>query len=162
MDNEIFIPIPGEELTAPRIVSLFETTKAQRATFVTTIIDGLDDGYINPLRLKFQLKCMEDLIKQINEDNSFKDAVLTEAQKHGKGSHAYLNCEFSVRSTPGKYDYTKDAEHVQLKELLKNRETYLKGLPSYGKETFTEDGELIVDYPPQYTAGADAVFITLK
>ena len=151
-----------EELTAPVIVSLFDTTKVQRATFVTAIVEALDDGYINPLRLKFQLKCMEDLIKQINEDAAFKDAVLTEAQKHGKGSHAYLSSEFAVRATAGRYDYSGNAEHVRLKDLLKAQETYLKGLPSYGKETVTEDGELIVDYPPKYTAGADAVFITLK
>jgi len=151
-----------EELTAPVIVSLFETTKVQRATFVTAIIDALDEGYINPIRLKFQLKCMEDLIKQINEDNLFKDAVLTEAQKHGKGSHTFMNCEFSVKSTAGRYDYSGNAEHVRLKDLLKAQETYLKGLTSEGKEVVTEYGELIVDYPPQYTAGADAVFITLK
>ena len=162
MNNEIIIPVQMQELNAPRIIALFETTKEQRGTFVTAIIDALDDGFINPLTLKFHLKCMEDLIKQINEDNSFKDAVLTEAQKHGKGSHAYLNSEFSVRATAGRYDYSSNAEHGRLKELLKAQETYLKALPSYGKEVVTEDGELIVEYPPQYTAGADAVFITLK
>jgi len=162
MDNEIIIPIPIQELTAPVIVSLFETTKAQRGTFVTAIIDALDDGYINPLRLKFQLKCMEDLIKQINEDNLFKDAVLTEAQKHGKGSHTFMNCDFNVKSSGGKYNYSGNAEHVRLTELLKAQETYLKGLPSTGKEVVTEDGEIITDYPPTYKAGPDVVAITLK
>lgn len=143
------------------ILGLLDTTKAERGTFVAQVINALLSGYADPMNVHLQVKCMEEICKAIKEHPDYKTLVLDEARKYGKG-YEFRNAKIDVRATAGKYDFSNDAEWCILKEAIKQRETYLKGLPPEGIERVTADGEVVTDLPPVYTPGEDAVFITLK
>ncbi len=65
-------------------LSLFETTKEQRQQFCANVIDVLSEGMADPLKIHLQVKCLEDIIKQITSNAAYKDFLLTEASKYGK------------------------------------------------------------------------------
>ena len=150
-----------QELTTKNILSLFDTNKAQRASFAEGVIQSVNDGLINPLDLQVQLKCMADIISKIQDNPDYRDALQTEAAKYGRGRHEFHNCTFEVKATAGKYDYSHDAEWSRLKEHIKAREAFLKNLTE-GMDFVTGEGEVVRVEPAKYTPGSDAVFITLK
>jgi hypothetical protein len=159
-----------QQLTTTGILSLLDTTKAERQSFVLDLVSRLEEGIADPIKVKLQVKKMEDLVKQIQDDPQFKDLVMDEAVKYGKSFEMY-NAKFEVRSLPAKMDYTScnDAEHARLtasiealKTQLKDREAFLKSLPATGMETITEDGEVVRLYPPVKGPSGETIAITLK
>ncbi len=151
----------NQELTASSILSLFDTTKAQTASFADKVMDAVNDGHLDPLKLKVQLKAMEDIITQLSDRQDFKEAVTDAAAKYGRGRHEFYNAVFEVKATAGRYDYSADAEHNRLKSLIKARENFLKTLPE-SMDYVSGDGEVCKVQPAKYTPGADTVFVTLK
>jgi hypothetical protein len=148
-------------LTTTGILSLLDTTKSERASFVADLIDKLQDGLADPIKVHLQVKKMEDLLNQIKENQDYKNLVFDEAVKFGKKFELY-GAAFEIRSGASRYDYSNDAEYAELKEKLKQREAYLKGVPSTGIETVTKDGEVVKVYPPIKNPAADIIAVTLK
>lgn len=157
-----------QQIPATSIVSLFETTKAERLSFVGQVLESVKEGNTNPLQLKLQLKSMEDIIKQISDNEEYKELLLSEAQKHGK-SFDYHNSKFEVKEVGTKYNYALCADPI-LKELeqqaeavnakLKERQEFLKKMPIEGIEIRRED-ELVHVFPPaKYST--TSVAVTLK
>lgn len=149
------------DISPTSIISLFDTTRDQRNTFVEDVVDRVANGLSDPVKLHLQIKCMEEICKAIKENKFYKDSLLTEASKYGKGFE-FHNAKIEVRSAAGKYDYSHDTEWARLSLEIKNREKYLKVLPPEGIDRVTIDGEVVKDYPPKYTPGADTLFVTLK
>jgi hypothetical protein len=158
-----------EPTSALSVLSLMDTTKAQRATFVQSVVQDLKDGNSDPLKVHKQVKCVEDLITQLKDDPEYKGIVLLEAEKHGK-THQTSNAVFSVVEVGTKYDYSQcnDSVYFELIEkfefaqnALKQRETFLKGLIAKGIDIVTEHGELATIYPPTKTS-TTSVKVTLK
>jgi hypothetical protein len=149
------------ELTTTGILSLLDTTKVERASFVIDLVDRLKDGLADPIKVHLQVKKMEDLLTRIKENNEYRDLVMEEAVKYGKKFEMYGGA-FDIRSGASRYDFSNDAEHAELKEKLKQRETFLKGIPATGIETVTNEGEVVTIYPPLKTPAADIIAVTLK
>jgi hypothetical protein len=148
-------------LTTTGILSLLDTTKSERASFVADLIDKLKDGLADPVKVHLQVKKMEDLLNQIKENQDYKDLVMEEAVKFGKKFEMY-GAAFEIRSGASRYDYSNDAEHSELKEKLKQREAYLIGVPAAGIDTVTKDGEVVTIYAPIKTPAADIIAVSLK
>lgn len=136
-------------------LELFETTKAQRQDFVSQVISNIGDGNANPLKVHLQVKCLEDLIKQLTSSAEYRTYLLDEASKYGK-SFEFQNAKFEAKEMGVKYDYSQcnDPIHasleIQIEELteaLKNREKFLKSLSLEGQEILIDD-EVIRVYPP--------------
>lgn len=136
-------------------LSLFETTKAERQEFAQSIINGIKDGHTDPLRVHYQVKCMEEIIKTITSNPEYKFITLIEAEKYGK-SFEHFNAKFEVKEMGVKYDYSvcKDPiydelsqELSDLEDRVKAREKYLKAVPKEGVQTLIDD-ELVTIYPP--------------
>jgi hypothetical protein len=149
-------------------LGLFETDKEQRKEFVNQVIEGLNEGSVDPLKVHLQVKCMEDIIKQLTSSKEYKEICLTEAVKFGK-TFEHHNAKFEIKEMGVKYDYSNCNDPIlnELKEKLqyleleiKYRETLLKGLPSEGMEILIED-ELIRIYPPSKTS-TTTVTVNLK
>lgn len=161
----------NQELTATSIVALFKTTKEQRQSFASQIIEGAIDGLINPLDIHLQLKCMEDIVKQITSNPAFKDAVLDEAQKHSAKSFEYQHAKIEIKEVGSKFDYSKSndieynslfAESDLISKKLKERESFLKTIPDEGIEIIDkETGEAVTIYKPSKTS-TTSVVVTLK
>jgi transcriptional regulator of nitric oxide reductase len=157
------------QLTTTNILSLLDTTKAERQSFVLDLISRIEEGEADPVKVKVQVKKMEDLLKAIGENQRFKDLVMDEATKYGKSFEMY-NAKFEIRSAPAKMDYSccNDAEWSrltnsieELKTRLKDREAFLKTIPVIGLETRVDD-ELVTLYPPVKSPAADIIAVTLK
>lgn len=156
------------ELTAVGVLSLLETTKEQRESFVRSIVSALDEGTADPLKVHLQVKNTEDLIKQITSDEKYREFLLNEAFKYGKSFEQY-NAKFQVKETGTRYDYSVcgDSEIMQLEEQaaniaekLKARQKFLQSVPALGLEILQGD-ELITIYPPIKTS-TTSVTVTLK
>jgi hypothetical protein len=170
------------ELSAPSILSLFETNKQQRATFVEAVFEKLQDEALDPLKLHLQIKAMEDIINSLtNSDEKknkefsvkakfYKNTLLEAAEKYGKKFQLH-NAEFSIKEVGSKYNYSQcnDATHVELSNQLldistklKNREDYLKAIPIEGVLITDENtGEVSKIYPPSKSS-TTAVAVSLK
>lgn len=149
-------------------LGLFETDKEQRKEFVNQVIEGLNEGSVDPLKVHLQVKCMEDIIKQLTSSKEYKEICLTEAFKFGK-TFEHHNAKFEIKEMGVKYDYSNCNDPIlkELKEKLqyleleiKYRETLLKGVPSEGMEIIVED-ELVRIYPPSKTS-TTTVTVNLK
>ena len=149
-------------------LSLFETSKTERQEFAQAVINNAKEGHLNPLKLHLQVKCLEDLIKQITSHPSYRELTLDEAYKYGK-SFEHYNAKFEIKEMGVKYDYSvcNDPVYNNLKSKLalledeiKAREKYLKAIPSQGVETLLED-EVVTLYPPNKTS-TTSISVNLK
>jgi hypothetical protein len=149
-------------------LSLFETSKTERQEFAQSVLNNAKEGLLNPLKLHLQVKCLEDLIKQITSNPSYRELTLDEAYKYGKTFEHY-NTKFEIKEMGVKYDYSvcqdpiynklKD-ELEALQEKIKAREMVLKSLSQEGLQTLIED-EVVTLYPPNKTS-TTTISVNLK
>lgn len=160
-----------QELTTTSILSLFQTDKSQRESFASDIVQRIDNGEVDPLIVHLQLKCMEDIIKVINSNSSYKNAILEASQQQGQKTFQFHNSKFEIKEVGVKYDFSKCEDivlaklHKQLEDLsaeVKARETMLKTVSEKGMiVTDPETGETFTVYPPAKSS-TTSVAVTLK
>ena len=143
--------------------------KITRQAMARQVIADLSEGTANPVQIHYNIKCLEDLIKQITNDKEYKSIVLFEAEKHGK-SFEFKNSKVEIKETAVKYDYSVcndpewnklEAEILALKDKQKERETFLKTIRPHGIEIVDENGEVYTLFPPVKTS-TTSVAVTLK
>lgn len=149
-------------------LSLFETNKKERQDFAIQVTNNLMEGLADPLKVHLQVKCMEDIIKQLTSNTVYKDIVLTEAQKYGKSFEQH-NAKFEIKEMGVKYDYSNCGDPVYreledklsiLEAEIKNRQTLLKSIPISGQEILIGD-ELVKVYPPSKSS-TTSITVNLK
>lgn len=156
------------QISAVGVLSLLETTKEQRESFVRSIVSALEEGTADPLKVHLQVKNTEDLVKQLTSDENYRELLLSEAQKHGKSFEAH-NAKFQVKEVGTKYDYSVCGDPVlqelelaaaKATEALKERQKFLQYVPAKGAEVLVGD-ELFTIYPP-VKSSTTSVSVTLK
>jgi len=160
-----------QELTTTSILSLFETTKEQRESFALDLIERIDGGQVDPLKVHLQVKCMEDVVKMINSNTNYKKAILETAEQQGQKSFQFHNAKFEIKETGVKYDFSQCSDPVlvslysqqeAIDKAVKDRETMLKTIPQKGMViTDEESGETFTVYPPSKSSTTN-VAVTLK
>lgn len=157
------------EITTTGILSLFETSKLQRSIFVTDVLNRIENGTVEPIKVHLQLKAMEEIVKTLNTNERYKELLLDAAEKNGKKFMAF-NAEFSIKEMGTKYDYSQCNDDYLLNMLetleklnkeIKERQEYLKHLPAVGVSILEVEGELIKLYPPTKTS-TTTVAVSLK
>ena len=170
-----------QELTTTNILSLFETTKAERTSFVQDVVEKLRNDEVDPLKVHLQVKAMEEIINSLTNTTEktnknftlaidYKNMLLNAAEKYGKKFQLH-NAEFSVKEVGTKYDFSKceDAELVtliglqeQISEKVKAKQEFLKTVPLSGLVVTNEEtGETYKVYPPSKTS-TTSVSVSLK
>lgn len=159
------------EMPATSVLSLFETTKDQRMSFVLSVVDQLQSGNVDPLKVHLHVKCMEEIIKQLNANTIYKSSVLEAAEKYGEKSFSFNNAKVEIKEVGVKYDFSKcsDAALIQmysdqeaLDKKIKARETMLKAVDGKGMTVVDEStGEAYTVYPPAKSS-TTSIAITLK
>lgn len=159
-----------DSLTTTSTLSLFDTNKDDRKRFVSDIIWRIMDGQDDPIKVLANIRCMEDICKQITASKEFRELCINEAEKHGK-SHERYNAKFEVRETGTRYNFFQcgDATLLDLYEQqdklaaqIKKREEFLRMVPSEGIEVIdSETGEVRQVFPPSKTS-TTSVVVTLK
>lgn len=157
----------SNQLTPTQIVTeLFQTSKAEREQFVSGIIETIENGQVAPLKIHLQVKAMEDIIEQLKANTVYRNALLNEAELHGK-KFEYMNAEIAIREVGTKYDYTSSEDIVltdllrqkeELDKVIKNRQKMLQTLPPSGLAD-PINGNML--YPPVKTS-TTSVIVTLK
>ncbi len=163
------------------ILSLFETTKEQRATFITDVVERLQNGEVDPLKVHLQVKAMEEIINGLTCTDekknklftmalNYKAMLLEAAEKHGKKFQLH-NAEFSIKEVGTTYDWSKCedpelnellAQQEALKEKIKTKQDFLKTVPAAGLLiTIEETGETIRVFPPAKSS-TTSVAVSLK
>jgi len=149
-------------------LQLFETSKQERQAFVSDLIAKVDNGLTDPLKVHLQLKCLEDIVKQMTSNVVFKDILLNEASKMGK-SFEYQNARFDIKEVGVKYDYSRTGDPIilellekqeELDKKVKARQEFLKTIQSEGQEILIGD-EVIRVFPPSKSS-TTSVSVTLK
>ena len=126
------------------ILALFAGCDAQqRASFTSQIIDGLDGGYLDPIKTTSSIKNLQSILSDI--EAFLKDMVIEELEKNG-GKMELYGLSLVKKEAGTKYDYSKTNDNTYLelahkldiaKKDLKEREDFLKSLPV--------DGQMITD-----------------
>lgn len=169
------------QLSANSILSLFETNKEQRKSFVDNVMDALRNEQVDPLKIHLQIKAMEEIINSFTVTDEKKNKLFTQAidyrkmlldaaELHGKKFQLH-NAEFSIKEVGTKYDFSQ-CGHTELVELfaqqsaldkkIKDIQDMLKTLPSAGIEMIMEStGEALRVYPPSKIS-TTAVAVSLK
>lgn len=158
----------NEQLTTINILSLFETTKEQRKSFVEDLITKLDGGEVDPLKVHLQLKAMEEIVKTCTSDENYRSTLMSAASHHGRKFQMF-NAEFLTKEVGVKYDYSRCGDdeltimQIQADELnakIKQRQEFLKTVPISGIDIRQGD-ELVTVYPPSKSS-TTSVTVTLK
>jgi len=162
-------------MEALSVLSIFDTSKAQRVSFATDVINRIKEGLISPLKAHIQIKAMEDMLSNLTDRKTatgaeYMQLVLEEAYKVGNKFELY-NTAFQIKETGVKYDYSKcghpewnqlKSEMIKLEERLKTCELFLKTIPAAGMEIMDrETGELVTVYPPSKTS-TTSVAVSMK
>lgn len=160
-----------QDLTTTSILSLFETDKSQRESFVLDVVNRIDSGNVDPLLVHLQVKCMEDVIKLLNCNTNYKAAILESSERMGEKSFQFHNAKFEIKEVGTKYDFSQcgDSRYQtlcqQVESLsaeLKEREKFLKTVPVKGMSVVNEQtGEVETIYPPSKSS-TTSVAVTLK
>jgi hypothetical protein len=155
------------ELT-PSTLQLFHTTKEQRQEFVHNIVQAIENGETDAIKVHLFIKSMEDLVKRVNDDATYKQYLLDAAERNGKKFTAF-NAEFQIKEVGSRYDYSQcndpEIEELeyqinQLTEKLKGRYKFLQTVPPSGMDIRVGD-EMITVYPPSKSS-TTSVTVTLK
>lgn len=155
-------------LPTTNLLSFFEVNKESRKAYAESLIEGLKEGLSDPLKIHYQIKCVEDFVKTLTSDSDYKTLLLDEAAKYGKTFEHY-NARFEVKEMGVKYDYSVcndpvynklKAQLTVLEDEIKAREKYLKAIPSSGVETLLED-EVLTLYPPAKSS-TTSITVNLK
>lgn len=100
-------------------------TKAEISVAAVKLVERVDEGYMNPLLAYGQLTALEEVVKAAKE--RIKEAVLDEAERYGQKTIDAYGCEYQVKETGVKYDYSQNAHWRDLKETLDVAAAELKG-----------------------------------
>ena len=162
MQNEL-------ELPTTSILSLFETSKSERQSFINDVVSRIESGEVDAIKVHAQIKKMEEIVKGINDNKAYKNYLLDAAEKNGKKFNAY-DAEWTIKEVGVKYSYDQcnDSEIIsmqktidELSEKIKARQKFLQMLPDEGIDIVTSDGEAIKIYPPSKSS-TTSVAVTLK
>lgn len=157
------------QLKPTEVLSLFDTNKDDRFGFVNNIIDAIEAGEIDPLRVHLRIKSIEDIVFRLTSRDEKKNAnfqaakrynysLLEVAEQQGKKSFQFHNGKFEIKEVGVKYDFSKCedrnleelyAKMEELKATVKQREDFLKTVPQSGMiVTDQETGDTYTVYPP--------------
>lgn len=92
---------------------------------VLTIKEMFLSGEIDPLKLRVELKPIENAIKAILDDEDVKAAVLNAAAKYPEKEFSVYGAKISKGAT-ATYDYSHDFKWKEIERKKKEREAFLK------------------------------------
>ena len=170
-----------QDLTTTSILALFETNKEQRQSFIIDLMEKLENGEVDPLKVHFHVKCMDKILDELtnidetkNKDGfhiakRYKKLVLEAAEKYGQKEFQYMGAKIKVGEVGTKYDYSKcndpeilelQKQAAELKEKIDKKTKFLQALPIEGVSVVNEEtGETYNIYP---AAKSSTTFITMS
>lgn len=122
--------------------------------YVEQVLNSIREGEQNPLDVHLSRVKMEKILKGINDNPEIQEAVMREFEKYGQKNVEYKGALLQQQEAGVKYDFSGCSDPLMdsyiketeaLKEKMKEREKFLKNIPSTGVVD-PETGSFI--YPP--------------
>lgn len=152
MKNEAHIVQPD---TALSVLELFSTSKEGIVLFASKVINEVEAGNADPLRVQIFCKTLEEVAEKIKA--GIKDNAKREAQKYGDKPFMHAGAELHLTNTYTVYDYTVCNDSVWLRchqdekvnaEARKEREAFLRALKEPMEVLDSVSGEVTILRPP--------------
>jgi hypothetical protein len=135
------------------VLDLFQTSKEGINLFASKVINEVEDGRIDPLKVKLYCKTLEAIADKI--DKGTREAQITAAAKYGDKPFMFSGAEVHLTSTFTSYDYSGysewnkfNKEITDLKEKMKECEVFLRALRGPIEVLNSETGEVEIIMPP--------------
>ena len=173
-------------MPATSLLAVFETSEAQRNSFADSLMEAIDNGSADAVKVLVGLKAMvatADILLDKSEKTNkrsdvaklFNNYVLDAAatyEKDGKDkSFNAFGAKLKQTEVGSRWDYSQcnsaellrlEAEALKATEALKEHQKYLQNLPSAGIEILdTESGEMVKVYKPSKSS-TTALTVSLK
>jgi hypothetical protein len=155
------------EESAISIFRKLPETKGQITSYKNLIKQSVENGEVDSLVFFKQVVALEQLVKELKQDDIIKDVILEEAERFNQKSFTYSNAKFSIREVGSRYNYQicddsqwneLNDEMQKLKEKISARENFLKSITPE-MEVYGADGVKIS--PPVKTSSTQVV-VTLN
>lgn len=155
------------EESAISIFRKLPETKGQITSYKNLIKQSVVDGEVDPLIFLKQVTALEQLVKQLKQDDIIKDVILEEAEKYGQKTFVHSDAKFTIREVGSRYNFERcddsqwndlNDEMQKLKEKVSARENFLKSITPE-MEVYGADGVKIS--PPVKTSSTQVV-VTLN
>ena len=137
------------------VLDLFQTSKDGITLFASKVINEVEAGNIDPLKVKLYCKTLEAIAEKI--DKGTIDYQKTAASKYGEKPFMFAGAELHLTSVFTQYDYSScgysdwnkfTKEITDLKEKLKDCEAFLRSLRGPLEVLNNETGEVEIVSPP--------------
>lgn len=152
-------------------LNTFPVTKTDQADWAAEIARPLINGEIDPLDFMVKANGLKTAIDNALKMPEVKEMVAEEIAKYGKSATMH-GATLTVRETGVKYDFSHCGDPVlgelaarleELQRQVKERQEFLKHLPSSGiTELNDETGEVVFITPPARSAGESIVITFAK
>lgn len=126
--------------------------------YVTSIVESVESGEVNPIDVFVNLKKVEKVIDGVMKSSVVQNAVTREYQKYNTREVDFKGVTISQSEAGVKFDYSGCQDPVileleekkkEIDERLKERQKFLKNIPPEGMTIIDENtGEVITLYPP--------------
>lgn len=124
--------------------------------------EAIIQGTVDPIIAHINVQKMAKIIEEYSKDKQVRRITLDALELYGQKTVTKGDAKLEITETGTRYDYstTGDAKIAELYELkkaldadIKEREQYLKSLPSSGVSVIDSDtGEVATLYPPVRTS----------
>tara|TARA_R110000868_G_scaffold239877_1_gene494373 strand:+ start:3035 stop:3532 length:498 start_codon:yes stop_codon:yes gene_type:complete len=150
-DQEVYHVLPDNVLS---VLDQFNTSKEGITLFASKVINEVEAGNVDPLKVKLYCKTMESIAEKI--DKGTIENQKTAAAKYGEKPFMFSGAELHLTATYTVYDFANcgdsklvemEAQMDALKKEIEARKTFLKSIT----QPFTkvdEDGTVEVLSPP--------------
>ncbi len=137
------------------VLELFQPSKEGIVSFSSQVISAVEDGRVDPLRVRILCKAMTEIADKI--DKGTKDNQAREAEKNGERPFIMAGCELQYAPVKTEYDFSRCNDAVlnrllileeEIAKQVKQRKDWLRTMA--GQEVLVDEatGEQYTAYPP--------------
>jgi len=164
-DQAIYHVLPDSPIS---VLEMFGTSKQQINLFASKVINEVEAGNIDPLKVKVLCKTLSEIADKI--DKGTKDNQKTAAALYGEKPFEFMGAELHLTSTYTAYDYSNCGDSVwndydkTIRDASfhkKQQEDFLKTLKAPIQVLNDETGEVETLFPPVKSV-TDGVKVTIK
>lgn len=145
--------------TPTSLLAILPNTKDEIISFSQKLLTQIEDGDIDPLKVHIQLKAIETVIKNVNDNNFYKAAIRTGAEAYGAKQFPAFGAKVELAEVGTKYNFENCGHTVyndlcskikQLEAEKKEIETLLKAITK--PTPMILEGEAVEVFPPVKTS----------
>jgi hypothetical protein len=145
-------PLPD---TAMGVLEMFSPTKSGITTFASQVINEVENGNLDPLRVRLLCDTVEQIADKIK--TATKSHQVNAATKYGERPFSFMGAEFHYTPTKTEYDYKAcgdpefdmlNAQKDMIEARIKQRQEWLKTMGNPETVVNKVTGEIVDIYPP--------------